>query len=206
MKELTISPLSIEFQVDIKRKDQPFRALIDESLPYTVEEERIIQSLTEWAPKVIGEVVEKVNDPTRQGGCLVIWKRDQRKPLSYFVGRVTKPDKYPLFAMAKAKLLKDHLTEADLSGENLLLESGEKYQFKFGDEMLDIPHGAVATENGWILSFSGFAQEWDASAMLALAVKSQIMGIDKADEIAKKAISPESNETIESCYKKLIPR
>jgi hypothetical protein len=173
---------------------------------YTDDEQIKLADMIDSAEFVIGRVVDQPENRNRQGGCLVIWKRDRETPLTYAVGKMSKPNKYPIFALAKAKVLRDFLPDASLSGKNLQLPEEERFKLIYDNQPIDIPHRAVATKDGWIISFSGFEQEWDAAAVLAIAVKSEVMGIDEATEIAEKSVSPSQEKTIASCLKILKPQ
>jgi hypothetical protein len=200
-----IRPISSQFEANVTQElgaASPDQRLCQE---YSHQEQEVISQMLSHAPSIIGEVVRLPENEKRPGGCLILWKKDRNQPLAFEVGTMTKPDKYPIFAMAKAGLLRDFLPSARLSGENLSLPSEQRYRVEFGGQFFDIPHGAVATDGGWILSFSGFEQEWDAGAMLALAVKSGVMGIDRAEQLAEQSVPVSQERTIGQCFSKLIP-
>lgn len=205
MNTTEIRPVSTEFEASITQEQGTAFPDQRPSQEYSPQEQEVISQMLSHAPSIIGEVVRLPENEKRPGGCLIIWKKDRNQPLSFEVGTMTKPDKYPVFAIAKARLLRNFLPSARLSGENLSLPSEQRYRVEFGGQFFDIPHGAVATDDGWILSFSGFEQEWDAGAMLALAVKSGVMGIDEAEQLAEQSVPVSQERTIGHCFNKLIP-
>jgi hypothetical protein len=188
-------------------KSEPiFLSDLNKPTEYSQPEQEIISKILEIAPGVIGEVIHQPGNEQRPGGCLVIWKQDKTQPLFYEVGTMTKPDKYPIFAFAKANLLKNYLPKAQLSGENLLLKPDQRFMLEYNNQPFDVPHGAVRCNDGWIISFSGFEQEWDAGAVLAISVKSGIMRLENAEQIAEQSIPVSQGKTIQQCFNKLIPQ
>jgi len=205
MHDLEIQPVSAHFESNVIRAIETSSPDLRLSQEYSTQELETITTILSHAPGIIGEVVGLPENAERPGGCLVIWKKGRSTPLAYAVGEMKKPDKYPVFAMAKARLVRDFLPEAQLSGGNLSLPPEQRYKVEYGGQFFDIPHGAVATNDGWILSFSGFEQEWDAGAMLALAVKAGVMGIDQAEQLAEQSVPVSQERTIGQCFSKLIP-
>jgi len=110
----------------------------------------------------------------KKGFLLTLTKRDQKFPiLTAQIGEVDDPDerygadgkrgKYTDFANLKAQILKDN-PDFDSSSENLALDEDKRVKSRAGQ---DIPGGAVAFKNNWIIGVSGFK---DADLDIATAL------------------------------------
>lgn len=171
--------------------------------PYTVDENFTFGQLLHCAQDVIGEAIKRPENAGRPGGCLLICKRG-KFPHLYQFGEMLKPEKYPKFALAKARLLLYDLPEARLSGENLSRDEASRYKIEYDGKLSDVPHGAVATQDGWVVAFSGFEQEWDAAVVLSLLERANLMSWNEINAILVHTPLTSTERTIGGCFEKLF--
>lgn len=112
----------------------------------------------------------------RQGGYAAFYKEGVTKdPVVFKVGGVATPEKdtkYQKYALAKLEALKNEVNVRVSGGTSALIDDHT------------MPNGAIRTQNGWIISFSGFQPHVDELFCIAVAKAAGIIDTQEAHVIA----------------------
>ncbi len=128
----------------------------------------------------------------KTGFVMALTKRAKGTPvLTVQIGRVDDPDpaystdgklgKYTIFANLKTEVLIENPNLIS-SSQNLSLPAEQRVMSPAGQE---IPGGAIAFENGWIIAISGFRDpNTDTATALAIGIGAKLIGLDDAERVA----------------------
>jgi hypothetical protein len=132
----------------------------------------------ERARIILPWMLERVDDPLKSGGCLVLYVPNPSKTplLTCFLGNIVEESKRPRyfqFALEKAvRLAHEHPDHATS------WESRNPEQMRFGGAIV------TSTEHPYSLSFSGFPEDADEAFVIAVALYAGLLTEDYAHGIA----------------------